>query len=425
MQQQEQAIPVLRFPKFNNDWDKKPLGAFYEFKSTNSFSRDQLNYDNGEVFNIHYGDIHKKFKTQFKLEYEEVPFINDDIPLDKISDDKYCMEGDLVFADASEDYDDIGKAIEVISLNNKKALAGLHTLLARRLNDDISVGFGGYLFGTGKVRKQIKVIAQGTKVLGISAKEMEKIQLSISNSKEEQTKIAAFLGTVDKKITQLQKKKDLLEDYKKGCMQQLFSQELRFTDDNGAPFPDWEEIKVGEIASFKKGKGISKADIKEDGVNKCIRYGELYTEYNAFISNVKSYTDTPLQGSVLSKANDMLMPTSDVTPTGLATASALDEEGVILGGDILIIRSKQLSNRYFSYYVTARKNQIMRLVTGVTVYHIYGSDLATLRLNLPSMNEQEKIANFLSAVDDKIALVAEELDKAKTFKKGLLQQMFV
>ncbi len=100
------------------------------------------------------------------------------------------------------------------------------------------------------------------------------------------------------------------------------------------------------------------------------------------------------------------MPTSDVTPNGLATASALDEAGVILGGDILIIRSKHLNNKYFCYFVSAHKHLIMRLVTGVTVYHIYGSDLATLKMKLPSKEEQMKIAGFLSAIDQKIMLVS-------------------
>jgi len=241
----------------------------------------------------------------------------------------------------------------------------------------------------------------------------------------EQQKIAAFLGAVDAKIGQLTRKKALLEDYKKGCMGQLFTQKLRFKDDQGNDFPDWEEKQLGEIASFSKGKGISKSDIQPNGKNLCIRYGELYTQYREYIAKVASYTDTPTKRAVLSRKNDVLMPTSDVTPNGLATASAIDIEGVILGGDILIIRSGEILNRFFAYYVAANKPKIMRLVTGVTVYHIYGSDLATLHLGIPHPDEQQKIADFLFAIDAKISLVADELRAAQNFKKGLLQQMFV
>jgi type I restriction enzyme S subunit len=241
----------------------------------------------------------------------------------------------------------------------------------------------------------------------------------------EQRKIADFLGAVDEKIAQLSRKKALLEDYKKGCMQRLFSQKVRFTDDAGNDFPCWEEKLLGDIATFSKGKGISKADIAEEGENSCIRYGELYTKYTEYITNAVSRTDTPLKGAALSKENDVLMPTSDVTPSGLATASALDIKNIILGGDILIIRCKELLNRFFAYFVAANKPKIMRLVTGVTVYHIYGKDLASLHLKIPHLAEQRKIADFLSAIDRKIDLVAQELAHARSFKAGLLQQMFV
>lgn len=101
------------------------------FKVTNSYSRDNLNYESGIVKNIHYGDIHTKFQTLFDLEKENVPYINKDISLNRISEDFYCEEGDVIFADASEDLNDVGKSIEIINLNGEKLLSGLHTLLAR------------------------------------------------------------------------------------------------------------------------------------------------------------------------------------------------------------------------------------------------------------------------------------------------------
>jgi type I restriction enzyme, S subunit len=137
-------IPKLRFSEFGGEWAEKPFDKFYEFKSTNSYSRDQLNYESGEVYNIHYGDIHTKFKSRFDIQSENVPFINKTINLDRITEDKFCKEGDLVIADASEDYDDIGKTIELINLNGNRVLAGLHTLLAKRINDDICIGFSTY-----------------------------------------------------------------------------------------------------------------------------------------------------------------------------------------------------------------------------------------------------------------------------------------
>ena len=118
-------IPQLRFPKFKEKWNEEKMGELYSFKVTNSFSRDNLNYEEGTVKNIHYGDIHTKFQTLFDVSKETVPFINPDTSIDRISEDNYCQEGDLILADASEDLNDVGKSIEIFNLNNEKLLAGL------------------------------------------------------------------------------------------------------------------------------------------------------------------------------------------------------------------------------------------------------------------------------------------------------------
>jgi len=107
------------------DWEEKRLGDILRFLSTNSLSRDKLNYDAGEVLNIHYGDIHTRYRANFHFDNEHVPFINEDVDLSRISKECYCQNGDLVVADASEDYKDIGKAIEIINTHGKKILAGL------------------------------------------------------------------------------------------------------------------------------------------------------------------------------------------------------------------------------------------------------------------------------------------------------------
>ncbi len=184
---------------------------------------------------------------------------------------------------------------------------------------------------------------------------------------------------------------------------------------------EWEAIELGDIATFSKGKGISKKDISEDGVE-CIRYGELFTTYNEIIRTIKSKTNSTTN-MMYSKVNDTLMPTSDVTPNGLATASALNKEGVILGGDILIIRSNDILNSYLSYFIRSHKKQIMKLVSGSTVYHIYANDMKKLKIPLPPLKEQAKIADILSTADEKIDATQGQIQKAETLKKGLLQKL--
>lgn len=202
-------------------WEEKRLGDLYAFKVTNSFSRENLNYENGTVKNIHYGDIHTKFSTLFDIAKERVPFINEDISLDKIKIENYCIEGDVIFADASEDLNDVGKSIEVVNLNGEKLLSGLHTLLARKAGDFFHVGFSGYLFKSDDVRVKIQREAQGSKVLSISATRLVNIKISIP-SKPEQEKIAGFLGAVDEKISHAQAQLDALKQYKQGLLQQMF-----------------------------------------------------------------------------------------------------------------------------------------------------------------------------------------------------------
>ena len=192
-------ISNLRFPDFEGEWEVKKLGEVMDFKVTNSFSRGNLNYEYGTVKNIHYGDIHTKFQTLFDINCESVPFINEEIDISRISDENYCKNGDIIFADASEDLNDVGKSIEIINTNGEKLLSGLHTLLARPKEDIFHLGFSGYLFKSNSVRTQIQKESQGSKVLSINVGRISKVELSFP-SVEEQSKISSFLALLDERI---------------------------------------------------------------------------------------------------------------------------------------------------------------------------------------------------------------------------------
>jgi len=219
-----ETVPQLRFPEFRDavEWKTKLFANVYQFKFTNSFSREQLNYSDGLVRNIHYGDIHTKFSTLFNIENEMVPFVNSSESLEKIKSENYCVEGDMIFADASEDTEDVGKSIEIVHLNNETVLSGLHTLLARQKEDNLVVGFGGYLFKSRRIRAQIKREAQGTKVYAISAGRLSNIQVCFPSDKQEQRKIADCLSSLDELIATQNQKLNALKVHKKGLMQQLF-----------------------------------------------------------------------------------------------------------------------------------------------------------------------------------------------------------
>lgn len=225
MMSENKNVPKVRFPEFEEEWETDKFGNVYSFLVTNSFSRENLNYQNGEVKNIHYGDIHTKFSILFDITKENVPYINPEISIERIREECYCIEGDIIFADASEDLDDVGKSIEIVNLNNERLVSGLHTLLARQIEHKLKIGFGGYLFASNGIRQQIKKEAQGAKVLGISGTRLSNIKIYFPKSFIEQKKIADCLSSLDELIAAQTEKLELLKQHKKGLMQQLFPQQ--------------------------------------------------------------------------------------------------------------------------------------------------------------------------------------------------------
>ena len=217
--------PEIRFKKEDGsdypEWEEKRLGEIYKFYRNNSFSRENLNYIDGDIFNIHYGDIHTKFKSNFKLKEELVPLINKNIDISGIKEADFIMEGDLVIADASEDYADIGKSIEVVSNDNMKIVAGLHTFLARPSNSTIHLGFGAILMQSWNIRYQLMRIAQGTKVMSISKGRMDHLFLKIPSLKE-QEKIVRVIGNLENKTSSISSQIDKTQTWKKGLLQKMF-----------------------------------------------------------------------------------------------------------------------------------------------------------------------------------------------------------
>jgi len=201
--------------------------------------------------------------------------------------------------------------------------------------------------------------------------------------------------------------------------------EIRFPEFRG----EWVEKRLGEICQFYKGKGISKNDIvnneelkMENGkFYKCIRYGELYTTYAEIIKEVLNYTN--YENPILSKVNDVLIPSSGETAEDISTASCILEDNVAIGGDINILRCK-INGQFLSYYLrNKKKKDIAKLAQGVSIVHLYANNLKSLKLHIPpTLDEQKKIANFLSSVDEKIEIVSKKIEELKKYKKGMLQK---
>lgn len=406
------ATPKLRFKEFDGDWSAYKLKELtdvlkcgvastptyvevggYPFLSAQNVTRDGL------------------------MNYSKVNNISDEF-YKKISKTK-LLKGDIL-------YSRVGASYGVASIFDKDEEYGVYVSLTHiRPNIKLNNIFLKLFLNSPKARKQAEQgVFQGGGVQNLNVGVVEEFDLSIP-FKEEQTKIASFLSAVDEKISQLTQKHELLNQYKLGMMQKLFSQQIRFKADDGSEFGEWEETTLGEKGSFLKGKGISKADILEDGILPCIRYGELYTYYSEIISNVISATNLDRNSLILSKANDVLIPASGETQIDIATASCVLDDDIALSGDLNIYRTKE-NGIFLSYMIrSSLKMQIAQLAQGNSVVHLYSSQLKGVQLSLPCLEEQTKIAHFLSRIDQKIEVVAQQIEQAKQWKKGLLQQMFV
>lgn len=403
-EQAKKLVPERRFSEFRSaeEWELSQFSEVYNLHTTNSYSRDMLNYKNGSVKNIHYGDIHTKFQTLFDITKETVPFINPSESLEKIKPESYCVEGDIVFADASEDLADVGKSIEIVNLNNEPLLSGLHTLLARQKDNKLVIGFGGHLFKSAGIRKQIQKESQGAKVLGISGGRLSGIKVYYPSDKQEQQKIADCLSSLDDLINAQNKKVEALKQHKKGLMQQLFPAEgetvpkLRFPEFSQL----WIRTPLGMLCSSIS-SGRDQLDI--DG-----RY-ELYGS----TSIIGKTTNPSFQGERILVAR-----------VG-ANAGFLTKANGVFGvtDNTLVISLNSSINIDFLYYYLGNVN-INKLIFGSGQPLITGSILKALDIPVPIDSEQKKISDCLLSLDGIIAGQNSKLESLMTLKKGLMQQLF-
>nr|WP_180044083.1 MULTISPECIES: restriction endonuclease subunit S [unclassified Acinetobacter] len=404
------AAPKLRFKEFDGDWVKTNFGKVASHISYGLTVRPEY-IENGIKL------ISAREISTGNIDFDNAPKISiSDFMLlsDKAKPQKY----DLFLSKTGS----IGFT-SIVETDEKFAITqNIANIRLNNLSEQDPYFFLQQMRTTSFQLKAISVVNQST-IMDLQLGDIKKLEIGYP-SKEEQTKIASFLSSVDEKINQLTQKHELLSQYKQGMMQKLFSQQIRFKADDGSEFGEWKTKKLEDIFSFSRGEPFSKTDISENGEFLCIHYGELFTKYKEVITNISSKTS--LLAKNLGEIGDILMPSSDVTPDGLAKASCLNVSNVFLGGDINILRPQiPCSSEFFSYLINFEKQKVLLCVTGTTVKHVYNKDLKKIGYIYPCLEEQTKIANFLSAIDQKIEVVAQQIEQAKTWKKGLLQQMFV
>lgn len=291
-----------------------------------------------------------------------------------------------------------------------------------------------YFLKLNKTQNQILRYAGTSTIPDLNHGDFYRLKINLPKA-EEQQKIANFLTSVDQRIQLLEKKKRKLEAYKKGVMQQIFSQEVRFKIENEVGElvepPDWEEKKLGEIGSTFNGlTGKTKEDFGT---------GKPYVQYMQIFSNSRinpkefglvSIDKSEDQNRV--KYGDVFFTTSSETPKEIGTASViLDEiDEVYLNSFCFGYRPKSaavLSPEFARYLFRSNqfRQRIIPLAQGSTRFNMSKVQLMKLKVMLPTQKEQQKIATFLSSIDNNIEQITQQIEKSKSFKKGLLQKMFV
>lgn len=242
---------------------------------------------------------------------------------------------------------------------------------------------------------------------------------------EEQTKIASFLSAVDEKVSQLNQKHELLSQYKQGMMQKLFSQQIRFKTDDGSEFGVWQERLLNQIASkqMKKNKDNALYEVLTNSATQgIIKQSDYFEREIVTESNLNGYFIVDLDDFVYNPRISVHAPVGPIKRNKqcLGVMSPLYTVFTINEGNLLFIEYFFESNFWHDYIKGVANSGARHDRMNIT-----NKDFFDMPVLYPCLEEQTKIANFLSAIDQKIKVVAKQIEQAKQWKKGLLQQMFV
>lgn len=404
-------VPKLRFGEFEGEWEVKALGFFLEFKNGINASKEQ--YGIGHKFINVLDIINNGFITHEKI----IGKVNVDESTFKKSEVSY---GDILFQRSSETREEVGQS-NVYLDKQKKATFGGFVIRGKRV-EDYNPEYLNYLLKTSKVRKEITTRAGGSTRYNVGQDVLKKVPINITPNDKEQKKIANFLSAIDKKISQVTQKVALLEQYKKGVMQQIFSQQIRFKADDGGSFPDWEEKRLGEVCNIIGGGTPETGKIEYwNGDIQWFTPTEVKKKYLH-----KSKRTISKLG--LKKSSAKILPKGTLllcTRATIAELSIAIEECTTNQGFQSLVANKGIVNEFIYYWVLINRKVFIRRASGSTFLEISKREIKKIKLKIPTFQEQKKIANFLSQIDEKINQTQAQLEQQQAYKKGLLQQLFI
>ena len=387
-------VPALRFPEFTEEWKRIKVSDLLDFYSTNSLSWEQLEYEPNEPYNLHYGLIHIGLSTLIDMTKDKLPSIKDgNVPK------KYelCEEGDIAFADASEDTNEVAKVVEFYNLDGKKVLCGLHTIHGRNNNGLTAKGFLGYCFSSTVFHNQIRRIAQGTKIYSISTRNFSEIFVGLP-SRNEQQKIATLLRLIDERIATQNK---IIEDLKK--LKSAISLKMLHSD-------SWEQFRIKDIAIIGRGRVISSVEISQ-------QKNPTYPVYSSQTSNegIMGYIDDYMfEGEYISWTTD-----------GANAGTVFYRNGKFNCTNVCgLLKLKKGFDTHFVSLVLAEATK-KYVSVNLANPKLMNNTMGNIQIRLPKLEEQKRISIVFRRLHELLAIHNNLLTEYSKQKQYLLSQMFI
>ena len=384
-----EKFPEIRFKGFTEAWEQRKVSEYANFFTGNGLNWNDIS-DDGEQECILYGNLY----TDYGMITENIVYRTNT----EIKNPVYSEYGDVLIPASDTTPTGLARAT---SLEKSGVLLGGDINIIRP-NEGIN---GSCLsLALNANRKELIRLIKGTTVRHIHNSEIKDIVICLPKLETEQVRVSSYFKQLDHLITLHQRKYFII--YNK--------------------LITWEQRKVSEYANFFTGNGLNWNDISDDGEQECILYGNLYTDYGMITENIVYRTNTEIKNPVYSEYGDVLIPASDTTPTGLARATSLEKSGVLLGGDINIIRPNEgINGSCLSLALNANRKELIRLIKGTTVRHIHNSEIKDIVICLPKLEtEQVRVSSYFKQLDHLITLHQRKCDTLKELKKYMLQNMF-
>ncbi len=390
----------MRFPEFHGEWCISTIGEQFDLYSGNTPSRLNKEHFEGNVNWITSGELKEHYISDTKEKISEDAATANNL--------KLLHPGTFVIAIYGLEADGVRGTGSITCKESTISQA----CMAFTQKGDVKNEF---LYSWYKKHGNIIGIkyAQGTKQQNLSYDILEKFHIAYP-SQDEQDKLIKFISLLDERIASQSK---LIEDLKK-LKSAIIVEHYRQTEKN--------EVCVADLGNHFNVGNLAKDDLSETG-KPCIIYGELFTTYGEIISQIESHTNKT-EGMILSKKGDLLFPSSTtVDAVSLIAPSVINVDNVILGGDMFGIHiSHNYNTQYLSYYFNhIAKKQLAKFAKGSTIIHLHYTDIEKAKLLLPSLEEQNRMAKCLVALDKKVSVEQNLLSSLTCQKSYLLQQMFI